>query len=205
MTNQDHWQSVYTKKKLKEVSWYRPHLEQSLALIKTCGLTKQAHIVDIGGGGATLVDDLLDHGYKHLTVVDLAQAAFDQSKERLAERADDVRWLVGDATTPLLDTQSIDLWHDRAVFHFLTADAQREAYVAEILRCVRPGGHVLIGAFATDGPERCSGLEVTRYSPAEIADALGPQFELISQAREVHITPGGSEQAFSYALLQLSR
>lgn len=202
MDNQEHWQAVYSKKQVTDVSWFRPHLDQSLALIKTCGLRPDAHIVDVGGGGATLVDDLLDLNFVNITVIDLASAAFEQSRKRLGERADHVRWIVGDATTPVLETQSIDLWHDRAVFHFLTDETQRDAYQAEVLRCVRPGGHVLIGTFATDGPERCSGLTVSRYSPVELADLFAPEFELVEQAREIHKTPNGGEQAFSYALLR---
>ncbi len=202
MSNQDHWQAVYSKKQVTDVSWFRPHLDQSLALIKACGLSPNAHIVDVGGGGSTLVDDLLDQDFVNLTVIDLAAAAFERSRKRLGERADGIRWIVGDATTPLLETKSIDLWHDRAVFHFLTDETQRDAYQNEVLRCVRPAGHVLIGAFATDGPERCSGLTVCRYSPAEIADIFTPEFELVETAREIHKTPSGGEQAFSYALMR---
>lgn len=200
MGNEEHWESVYRQKSASEVSWYRAHLEKSLELIARCDLPPEAHIVDIGGGASTLVDDLLDRGHTKLTVVDLAEAALEQSKARLADRAASVTWMTGNATAPLLEPSSVDLWHDRAVFHFLTDAADRTAYLEQVTRCVRPGGYVLIGTFAQDGPERCSGLSVARYSPSEIAAVLGDEFESIAEDREVHRTPWGSVQNFSYAL-----
>jgi SAM-dependent methyltransferase len=200
MTSKSHWEGVYLQKNASEVSWYQPHLKQSLELIAEAALPPSAAIVDVGGGASTLVDDLLARGYENLTVIDLAAAALAQSRARLGERATGVRWLEGDATSELLPTASVDLWHDRAVFHFLTEETRRRAYAAQVERCVRPGGFVVMSTFAPDGPERCSGLPVARYSPDEIVSALGSAFEKVAEARERHTSPWGSAQSFSYAL-----
>jgi SAM-dependent methyltransferase len=200
MTNKFHWEGVYLQKSASEVSWYQPHLKQSLELITEAKVPLTAAIVDVGGGASTLVDDLLARGFRNITVIDLAAAALAQSQERLGDRAKWVRWLEGDATSELLATASVDLWHDRAVFHFLTEEPRRKAYVEQLGRCVRPDGFVLMSTFAPDGPERCSGLPVARYSPDEIVAALGPAFEKVAEAREQHTSPWGSGQSFSYAL-----
>jgi ubiquinone/menaquinone biosynthesis C-methylase UbiE len=169
-------------------------------LIAAAKLHPAATIVDVGGGASTLVDDLLAQGFTNITIIDLATSAFAQSQERLGERAKLVRWLEGDATTELLPADSVDLWHDRAVFHFLTEEPRRVAYLEQVARCVRPGGFVVISTFAPDGPERCSGLPVARYSPDELAAALGPGFEPLAEARERHTSPAGVQQSFSYVL-----
>jgi len=195
-----HWQAVYTDKSAAEVSWYRPHLDRSLALIDALALARDACVVDAGGGASTLVDDLLSRGFTAPTVIDLAPAALAVSQARLGERAAQVRWVVGDVTTALVPASSVDLWHDRAVFHFLTDEARRAAYVARVTEAVRPGGHVLIATFALDGPERCSGLTVQRYDADGIARTLGPAFEKAAEAREVHETPKGGRQAFTYCV-----
>jgi SAM-dependent methyltransferase len=200
MSDEAHWETVYRQKKGTDVSWFRPHLSQSLALIAECRLPASAAIVDVGGGASTLVDDLLDLGFVDLTVIDLASAAFEQSKGRLGDRSTRVRWLQGDVTTALLDEQSVALWHDRAVFHFLTDERRRAAYLEQIRRSVRPGGFAILSTFALDGPERCSGLPVARYSPGQLADLLGSSFEKCAEAREEHLTPWGSPQPFSYLL-----
>ena len=200
MSSEEHWESVYSQKDATEVSWYQAHLEKSLAMIASCRLPLAAPIVDIGGGASTLVDDLLDAGYTKLTVIDLAKAALEQAKARLASRAASVTWLAGNATAPLLDPCSVSLWHDRAVFHFLTDEKDRRAYVEQVARCVERGGYVLVGTFAENGPERCSGLPVARYSPRELASIFEPDFESVAEDREVHQTPWGSEQKFSYSL-----
>jgi SAM-dependent methyltransferase len=200
MTDKSHWEGVYRQKSANEVSWYQPHLKQSLLLISEAGLPTTAAIVDVGGGASTLVDDLVAQGFTNLTVIDLATSALVQSRERLGNRAKSVRWLVGDATTELLAAESVDLWHDRAVFHFLTNEARRDAYVEQIMRCVRPGRFVVLSTFAPDGPERCSGLPVARYSPNELADALGAEFVKLAEAREHHTSPSGTGQPFSYVL-----
>jgi SAM-dependent methyltransferase len=200
MTDTSHWEDVYRRKSASEVSWYQPHLRQSLLLIAEAKLPTTASIVDVGGGASTLVDDLLAQCYTNLTVIDLAASALVQSQERLGDRAKSVRWLAGDATTELLATESVDLWHDRAVFHFLTIEARRIAYVQQVERCVRPGKVVVLSTFAPDGPERCSGLPVCRYSPDELGNALGPAFEKLAEAREHHTSPSGAAQSFSYVL-----
>jgi len=200
MTDAAHWDAVYQKKHATEVSWYQAHLQQSLSMIASCDLPGAASIVDVGGGASTLVDDLLVRRYSNVTVIDLSAKALGETWARLGERATNAHLVCGDATTPLLDSASVDLWHDRAVFHFLTDDSRRAAYVEQVTRCVRPGGQALIATFALDGPERCSGLPVRRYSPQAIAEALGPSFELIAEANEDHLTPGGNHQSFAYAL-----
>jgi SAM-dependent methyltransferase len=200
MSNEAHWEKVYSEKSAVDVSWYQPHLRQSLQLITACQLPASARIVDVGGGASTLVDDLLALGFTDLTVIDLAATAFRQSQERLRERARHVTWLQGDATTELLDADSVDLWHDRAVFHFLTDEPRRAAYLEQVSRCVRPGQFVILGTFAPNGPERCSGLPVARYSPDELASALGPTFEKLAEASEEHTSPRGAVQPFSYVL-----
>jgi SAM-dependent methyltransferase len=200
MTDTSHWEGVYRQKSASEVSWYQPHLKQSLLLISEAELPTAASIVDVGGGASTLVDDLLARGFTDLTVIDLATSALVQSKKRLGDHANGVRWIAGDATTDLLATESVDLWHDRAVFHFLTNEARRRAYIQQVERCVRPGKFVVLSTFAPEGPERCSGLPVARYSPDELADSLGAAFEKRAEARERHTSPSGAAQSFSYVL-----
>jgi ubiquinone/menaquinone biosynthesis C-methylase UbiE len=200
MSTREHWDEVYRSKSPDAVSWHRPHLERSLAWIDRCSLDPSAHIVDVGGGASTLVDDLLARGFERVTVADISAQALEHSRKRLGDAAQRVRWIVGDATTPLFDDESVDLWHDRAVFHFLTDATQRDGYVAAIRRCVRPGGFVIIATFGPRGPERCSGLPVVRYASTDIAAALGRDFELVDHADEEHITPSGAPQAFAFAL-----
>jgi SAM-dependent methyltransferase len=200
MGTREHWDEVYRSKSPDSVSWYRPRLERSLAWIDRCGLDPSAHVVDVGGGASTLVDDLLARGFERVSVADIAAQALEHSRARLGDAAARVRWIVGDATTPLFDEASVDLWHDRAVFHFLTDAPRRAAYVEAVHRCVRPGGFVIIATFGPKGPERCSGLPVVRYASSEIAEALGREFELVDHADEEHVTPWGAPQAFAYAL-----
>lgn len=202
MSTRDHWNDVYASKKPNAVSWHRPHLEHSLAWVDDLPLTKAAHIVDVGGGASTFVDDLLSRGFQSVSVADLSGHALEHAKQRLGRLAGQVEWVVGDVTAPLFAEESLDLWHDRAVFHFLTSASEQQAYQAQVSRCVRPGGFVILATFAPDGPERCSGLTVARYSPQELAEKMGPGFELLQQAGEVHTTPSGTPQAFAYALLR---
>lgn len=200
MSTRDHWDKVYTTRTPDAVSWYRPRLDHSLAWIDRCALPTRAHIVDVGGGASTLVDDLLARGFSRLSVADISAHALEHTRVRLGDAGLPVRWVVGDVTTPLFDEASVDLWHDRAVFHFLTDPAAREAYAAEARRAIRPGGLAIVATFGPNGPERCSGLPVQRYAAHEIAAALGAGFELVDAADEEHTTPWGAPQAFAYAL-----
>lgn len=198
MDAQQHWQQVYERKQPQFVSWFAPHLHRSLRRIRALDLPKNARIADIGGGASTLVDDLLDEGFDNVAVVDLAPPALAHSRARLGDRAAMVDWIAGDATSPLLPDASVDLWHDRAVFHFLTDPAQRAAYIEQVRRCVRPGGHVIIATFAPDGPEQCSGLPVARYDADGIHDAFGAGFVKVGSDAEQHQTPAGGTQSFVY-------
>ncbi len=200
MSTREHWDEVYRGKSPDAVSWYRPRLERSLAWIDSCGLDPRAHVVDVGGGASTLVDDLLARGFERVSVADISAEALAHTRARLGDAARSVQWVVGDATTPLFDEDTVDLWHDRAVFHFLTEPERRDAYIEALRRSVRPGGFAIIATFGPNGPERCSGLPVTRYASSGIAAALGPGFELVDQADEEHTTPWGASQAFAYAL-----
>lgn len=203
MAGQAHWEQVYETKTPDRVSWYTPHLEQSLAFIDAAGLQRDAALIDVGGGAATLVDDLLDRGFSNVTVLDLAAAAIDRAKERLGDRAEGVNWIVGDITEVTLAEGSIDFWHDRAVFHFLRDEEARRRYVALVRRTVKPGGHVLIATFGPEGPERCSGLDVVRFDEDGIHAEFGHEFRKVGSARETHTTPWGSEQQFVYCYCRM--
>ncbi len=197
-----HWESVYTQKSSTAVSWYRDHLETSLALLERAGLSSRSHVIDVGGGASTLVDDLLDRSVGAVTVLDLSAAALGVAQARLAERARRVTWLAGDVTGVILHNSAYTHWHDRAVMHFLTHEDDVRAYAGQVAHALAIGGHAVIGGFAPDGPERCSGLAVARRSAHDIAQILGNRFELIAAHQERHQTPAGSEQSFAYALLR---
>lgn len=200
MQSKDHWEQVYSTKSISGVSWFQEHAQQSVQLIRQAGLARDAGIIDVGGGASTLVDDLLNEGYTNVTVLDLSEAALTASKSRLGHRAGDVSWLVGDITRVELPCHAYAVWHDRAVFHFLTAPAEREAYVQAVLRAVKPGGHVIVATFAEDGPDKCSGLPVMRYSADGLHAEFGAPFTLLQQEREEHHTPFGTVQKFIYCL-----
>ena len=197
-----HWQDVYRNKASDSVSWFRPHLETSLELLEGAGLAPASRVIDVGGGASTLVDDLLDRGLTALTVLDLSSQALAVARDRLGGRAAQVTWLAQDLLSAPLPAAGFDLWHDRAVLHFLTDPDAARRYAAQAAHALRPGGHAVIGGFAPDGPERCSGLAVARRSAEDIAALMGPDFTLVAQRREQHTTPGGSPQAFAWALLQ---
>ncbi len=203
MTNDRlHWDSAYQAKAADRVSWYRAHLEVSFELLRKAGLNPLSRIVDVGGGASTLVDDLLDFGVRAITVVDLSPASLEVARRRLGPRAEHIKWLAADVTTLTLPDASFDLWHDRAALHFLTAPEAAQAYVRTATRAIAPGGHAVIGCFAADGPDKCSGLPVVRRDPADIAALFGGSFSLVESRREVHATPGGVQQRFAYALLR---
>lgn len=200
MQSKEHWERVYTTKSENSVSWFQAHARQSVQLIAQTGVAKDASIIDVGGGASTLVDDLLAEGYRHVTVLDLSEAALEASRSRLGARALGVTWLAGDITKVELPERAYDVWHDRAVFHFLTTREEREAYVQAVLRAVKPGGHVIVATFAEDGPEKCSGLPVMRYSADGLHAEFGAPFALLQQEREEHHTPLGTVQKFIYCL-----
>lgn len=202
-----HWDAVYQRHGSPTglpagVSWYRAHLERSLHWIGqlTAGDTS-ARIIDVGTGESTLADDLLARGCHALTLVDLSATALAHLRSRLETRLGaaacaGVHWLAGDLTHASLPEAGFDIWHDRAVLHFLITPAQRAAYVAQAARCVRPGGHLIVATFAPDGPSRCSQRDVMRYSEAELAALFAPAFDAVASEREIHTTPGGAQQAF---------
>lgn len=198
MQSKEHWDKVYSTKPTDGVSWYQEHAESSLRLIQQTGVSSSAEIIDVGGGASTLVDDLIAQGFTHLSVLDLSAAALAATKQRLGRRANEVRWIPGDITKASLPPLSYDVWHDRAVFHFLTDEADRQAYVQTVLRSVKPGGFVIVATFSEDGPTHCSGLPVQRYTADELHDEFGAPFELISHEKEAHHTPFGTTQNFVY-------
>ena len=198
MQQKDHWEHVYETKPTTGVSWFQEHAAQSLRLIADTGLPLSASIIDVGGGASTLVDDLLAQGYTSLSVLDISAAALAAARARLGASAGRVQWIEGDITTVELPAHAYDLWHDRAVFHFLTEPEQRRTYVENVLRAVKPGGHVIVSTFAEDGPLQCSGLPVMRYSADGLHAEFGAPFELVRHEKEEHRTPSGNTQKFVY-------
>jgi len=196
---QAHWDHVYETKAVTELSWYQENPAISLDLIQATGVKQDGAIIDVGGGTSRLVDALLAQGFCDLTVLDLSPKALAAAKSRLGPKAAKVTWIAADVTR-FDPEQTYDLWHDRAAFHFLTEAADRQAYAACVLRAVRPGGHVIIGTFAPDGPERCSGLPVMRHDGASIGAVLGNNFVLIESRRQDHKTPAGRTQHFQFSL-----
>jgi ubiquinone/menaquinone biosynthesis C-methylase UbiE len=200
MNPREHWERVYTTKRVDEVSWFRPHLDTSLEMIGNTGAARNARIVDVGAGASTLVDDLLDAGYSELTVLDVSAAALERAKERLGSRASDIAWIAADVTRANLPAASFDVWHDRAVFHFLTDPDDRRRYVNQVRHAVACGGHVIVATFGPDGPQRCSGLPTARYTPGGLHAEFGSDFALVDRREERHTTPAGVEQQFVYCL-----
>jgi SAM-dependent methyltransferase len=198
MQTKSHWEQVYSSKATDAVSWFQEHAEHSLKLIQKTGLPVSAAIIDIGGGASTLVDDLLANGYRNLTVLDLSAAAMAAAAKRLGSRGLDITWIEADITQAPLPAKTYDIWHDRAVFHFLTSEAARQAYVAAVLDAVKPGGHVIVATFAEDGPTQCSGLPVMRYNATDLHSEFGAPFELVHHDKEAHHTPFGTIQQFVY-------
>ena len=195
---EDHWNKIYGTKAPTEVSWFTPRLERSLGFIEQCGLGPRARIIDVGAGACTLADDLVDRGYDDLTILDVSHRALERARERLGERAEQISWLVDDVTTVELPRARFDIWHDRAVFHFLTDADARRRYVRNVLHAVRPGGHVIVATFGLQGPQKCSGLDVVRYDPDGLHGEFGAPFVKVDSAIDLHRTPWGSEQEFIY-------
>src|SRR5574340_133651 len=198
MHSREHWENVYRTRLPDQVSWYRPHLETSLAWVERAARGCSAFIIDVGGGASTLADDLVERGYRSVTVLDVSDTAIEAARNRLGPRAELVRWLCADVTEHGFPSHAYDVWHDRAVFHFLSTPAQRVAYVRNAGLAVEPGGHVIIATFGPEGPTSCSGLDVVRYDAAALLAEFGPQFRLSDTAMEMHQSPAGAAQQFLY-------
>ena len=203
MSRQTHWEKIYGEKAPDAVSWYRPHLETSLVLIERAVSGRSASIIDVGGGESTLVDDLLTRGCQNITVLDISQTAIDANRKRLGEVSERVHWIVADITRAPLEPSAYDVWHDRAVFHFLTATSDRVAYVRQVAHAVKPGGHVIVSTFGPEGPAKCSGLEVVRYDAESLHREFGVHFRLLGSSKELHRTPFGTIQQFIYCCCKI--
>ncbi len=203
MNQRFHWETVYRTKAPDAVSWYAPHLDTSLALIARTATSPSSAIIDVGGGEATLVDDLLARGYTDVSVLDISAEAIRVARGRLGAAADGVDWRVADITQTTLPEQRYDVWHDRAVFHFLLEREQRAAYVRQVARAMRPGGSVIVATFGPEGPTKCSGLDIVRYDAAGLHDEFGPAFRLVESTTELHQTPFGTTQQFVYCFCRV--
>lgn len=197
-----HWDRVYSSKNTDEVSWYQDRAERSMNLIDRTGMDPSASLIDVGGGASTLVDDLLAAGYRRVTVLDLAGTALQAARARLGARASEVQWREEDILEAELPESGYELWHDRAVFHFLTAPEARRAYADAVRHALKPGGYLIVATFAEDGPTECSGLPVMRYRPEELQAEFGQGFEWVDQEKEEHQTPSGATQEFVYCLFR---
>lgn len=197
---QAHWQSIYRAKTEREVSWFQDDPQPSLTLIEKAGSPSSA-VIDIGGGASRLAGALLSRGFLDVTVLDLSPAALEAAKARIGAGADRIRWIAADVTA-WEPSRAYDIWHDRAAFHFMVAEADRSAYLSRLARALKPGGYAIIATFAPDGPEKCSGLPVRRYDAEALAETLGPGFRLISTRRLEHLTPWGAPQSFQFSVFR---
>lgn len=198
MESKTHWERIYRTRDVHEVSWFQEHAAQSIELLKKTGVSLAAKIIDVGGGASTLVDDLLDQGYSEITVLDISGTALRRSQDRLGQRASLVSWLELDITRAELAPNFYDVWHDRAVFHFLTNEMERAQYVRAVRRSVKTGGHIIVASFGLGGPEKCSGLNVVRYSAESMHREFGNDFKLVETITEAHHTPFATDQQFIY-------
>ena len=198
-----HWEQVYANKAPTEVSWYQPVPEDSLGLIESTGVGHSDSIIDAGGGASTLVDGLVNAGYTDITVLDISSAALERSRQRLGANAAQVTWIESDVTEFEAERQ-FALWHDRAVFHFLTDEDDRRLYRDVVISALQPNGHLVMGTFGPEGPLKCSGLDICRYDAAQLQREIGPRFTLRSHTIEEHQTPGGSSQQFLFAWFQFA-
>ncbi|MGH9947520.1 MAG: class I SAM-dependent methyltransferase [Pyrinomonadaceae bacterium] len=198
MDKKQHWEQVYWTKSRDQVSWFREHLDTSLKMISATGVGKEAAVIDVGGGNSTLVDDLIDNGFVDVSVLDISGNAILDSMKRLESRAPLVNWIEADIANVDLPENHYEVWHDRAVFHFLTAAADRRKYVELVIRSVKLGGHIIVASFSLEGPLKCSGLDVRRYSPETMHGEFGNAFQLVESKGEIHQTPFGTTQDFVY-------
>ncbi|HXG83905.1 MAG TPA: class I SAM-dependent methyltransferase [Pyrinomonadaceae bacterium] len=197
MNRKTHWETVYQTKSDCEVSWFSEHLDNSLRMILNTKAGKEAAIIDVGGS-STLADDLLEKGFADVSVLDISRAAMEKSRERLGSRAAQIKWIEADITEVSLPENHYDIWHDRAVFHFLTTPEDRKKYVELVMRSLKVGGHIIVASFGENGPQKCSGLDVMRYSPDAMRDEFGDEFKLVKSFHETHKTPLGTNQEFVY-------
>ena len=198
-----HWEGVYREKEDTQLSWHQDDPSLSLELCDLAGVDKGSSVVDIGGGTSRFAERLIEKGLSDVSVLDVSEAALDRSRRQLGPVGERIVWIAADVTTWSPD-RSYDLWHDRAVFHFLVDAGDRTAYRERLYRCLRPGGHAIIATFALDGPEKCSGLPVVRYDPEGLSEVLGDRFTLVTHRRHTHITPWGTPQSFQFSLLRFN-
>ncbi|CCJ07261.1 trans-aconitate 2-methyltransferase [Methylocystis sp. SC2] len=195
---QAHWENIYTTKGETEVSWFEEPPTESLRLLQLVGAQPSSAIIDVGGGASRLVDNLLAQGFENITVLDLSAAALNSARARLGDKGEAVKWIVADATE-WQPKDTYDVWHDRAAFHFLTNEKVQQAYIQRLKQALKRGGHFIIGTFALDGPEKCSGLPVARHSAESLSALLAPDFDLIDSRRHEHITPWQAVQKFQFS------
>ena len=200
-SRQAHWENVYTRKGEREVSWFQENPAPSLELIAELKAPPDAAIIDVGGGASRLVDNLIETGFRNITVLDLSASSLEAAQTRLGGRSAKVHWIVTDVMS-WEPQQAYDIWHDRAAFHFLTEASDRAAYIARLGQALKIGGHAIIATFAPDGPDRCSGLPVVRYDAASLGQALGPAVKLLHTQRHEHTTPRGSLQVFQFSVFR---
>ncbi len=198
INNREHWQTRYANQAPETMSWFESEPAASLALLERGGLGERSEVIDVGSGASTLAERLLARGVQRITVLDIAGSALAAARVRLGDLSGSITWREADVLTFAFAPGTYDLWHDRAVFHFLTESGDRARYVAQLSRALRPGGGLVMGTFAEDGPARCSGLDVVRYAPFALSAELGPGFELCDSLREVHRTPTGATQSFLF-------
>ena len=197
-----HWENVYNTKSPEEMSWYAPHMATSLEWILEAAANNSSSIIDVGGGASTLVDDLYTQGFRSLRVLDISPTAIARSQERLGKAATEINWMTGDVTRCSLPDAAFDLWHDRAVFHFLTAQEDRDVYLKQVASALKPSGQVIIATFSINGPRSCSGLPVSRYDASSIQEQFGSAFRLVKSATVAHQTPAGTSQEFLYCRME---
>lgn len=193
----DHWEGLYAQKKPAQVSWYQSHPQHSLSLIGDTGIGTAASIIDVGGGASTVVDHLLQAGYRDITILDIARTAIERAQQRLGDLSQQITWVEGDITD-YSPGRTFDIWHDRAVFHYLTLDSDRDFYLKAMHSSLKPGGQVIIATFSDIGPSQCSGLDIMRYNPESLSLALGSALHLVETLTEEHRTPEGGLQQFVY-------
>ncbi|MDZ4803214.1 MAG: class I SAM-dependent methyltransferase [Bryobacteraceae bacterium] len=197
--NRAHWERIYRTKQESEVSWHQDEPELSLALV--CAFSRPgASVIDIGGGSSVLIGRLVERGFRGCAVLDISEAALGRARARIGSNACQIKWILADITNAPDDLGTFDVWHDRAVFHFLVTPEARDAYAGLARRTVPVGGELIIGTFALNGPEKCSGLEIERYDGCKLSTVLGSGFALRREIQETHVTPWGTPQQFTYAI-----